>query len=146
MTVSTGWAIARVWAERVPFDYATLADLAGMPERAARARAHKEGWRVRDVADAASGLARLRARLWSKVDAAANVDDDATVDKAALEAIQVLMRAIDRLEQSQPAEDPVSGEGEMEIAALLRRIDERINELARDMAGREHAENQKHGA
>ncbi|MCB1382668.1 MAG: hypothetical protein KDJ73_07015 [Notoacmeibacter sp.] len=135
MTAGNGWAVARAWAERLPFDYATLADIAGVTEMTVRSMARRQGWRVRGAGDARETLLRMRERLWARVDLLTATEPQEPFDKAGIEAVQVLMRALDRIEQLLPeGTEPENATQAGELAAVLRRIDERIMELARELA------------
>ncbi|MCB1420183.1 MAG: hypothetical protein KDJ74_14745 [Notoacmeibacter sp.] len=135
MTAGNGWAVARAWAERMPFDFATLADIAGVTEITARNMAKRQGWRVRAPGDARETLARMRERLWERIDNLTATGPMEPFDKTGIEAVQVLMRAIDRIEQTLPeGAQADGGNGADELASVLRRIDERIQELAGEMS------------
>lgn len=135
------WALLRAWAERLPFDFADAARLAQCSEVGLRNRAKREGWVVRSGHRGrrpASELERLRGRLWSRIDNATDRPAGEPLDKMEIDAVQILLKALDRLEKVVDAEGSQGagelGAGESGIAEMLAAINGRVVSLARQMS------------
>ena len=122
-------------------DFALLAAISGRQAETIRHRAARHGWRALD--DNADGLSlaeritRLANRLIGEMEAIEKDGKGRVYDKARIETVAALMRALEK------AGDIVGAEAGMQEqqkktdadkANILRRIDERIVELARFFA------------
>ncbi|RLQ87529.1 hypothetical protein D8780_04215 [Notoacmeibacter ruber] len=134
----------RAWAEHIPFDYAAAAEMSGLKEHSIRGKASKQGWIIRQGHRGRAGeaeLARLRDRLWARLDAATDRAIGEPLPKADIDAIHVLLRAVDKLETAcERADTGVRPEETEKLTAVLARINDRIVELAGEMAERQTGE------
>lgn len=132
MTVAGAWAIARAWAEGVPFDYGLAAGLANVEESHVRDLARKKGWVV--ARPARGGKARLntfRDCLWQRAERIFAVPADEAIDKTELDQFQLLMKIMERLEPGEGGEAAAASESRSNaLAAALDHIDQRIQALA----------------
>ncbi len=138
MTVAGAWAIARAWAEGVPFDYGLAAGLAGVEESHVRDLARRKGWVV--AQPGRGGKARLTAFrdcLWRRAERIFAVPADQAIDKTELDQFQLLMKIMERLEPEDAGEAAAASDSRRNaIAAALDLIDRRIGALAAAHAAR----------
>lgn len=136
MTVAGAWAIARAWAEGVPFDYGLAAGLAGVEESHVRELARRKGWVLaRPGRGDKARLAAFRDCLWQRAERIFAVPAGEPVDKTELDQFQLLMKIVERLEPGEGSETAaVSGNRRAAMAAALDLIDRRIATLAEGLA------------
>ncbi|MCP1198140.1 hypothetical protein NIM86_01785 [Notoacmeibacter sp. MSK16QG-6] len=131
------WSILRAWAEHLPFDFAAASQMSGLGELSIRQKAKKQGWIIRRGHRGRAGeaeLSRLRDRLWARLDVATDRPVGTPLPKADIDAIHVLLRAVDKLEAACERQgDARAGEPE-QLGSVLERINGRILELAGEMA------------
>ncbi len=138
MSAIAQWSIMRAWAEHLPFDYLAAAEMSGLLETTVRSKAAEQGWIIRRGHRGRAAeleLARLRDRLWARLEAATNRPVGVPLPKVDIDAIHVLLRAVDKLEAA--CQRPAAAESDEPeaLAVVLDRINRRIVELATEIAG-----------
>ena len=131
------WAAARALAEGMPVSLAVLADIAGLAETTVAKRASREGWASAQGLDYASRIEGLAGRLIAEMEAIERSADGAGYDKGRIDAVAALTRALEKLgefTQSGHHRREAARSTDADIADALRRLDERIVELAREYA------------
>lgn len=137
MLASGYWSILRAWAEHLPFDFAAASQMSELSESSIRQKAKKQGWIIRQGHRGRAGeaeLARLRDRLWARLDAATDRPVGTALPKADIDAIHVLLRAVDKLEAACERLGEATQEEPEKLGSVLERINGRILELAGEMA------------
>lgn len=132
------WAALRAHHEGAAASLELLADAAGRSAAALHKRAAQEGW---VDAEEAMQLSRQELRLRvlldhsiTKAEATSDaVDGSATADKARMDAIAAVMRTLEKIGEiarSDTSAKENQTRRDADMANVLRRIDERIVELA----------------
>ncbi len=137
MLASAHWSILRAWAEHLPFDFEAAARMSELEEMTIRQKAAKQGWIIRRGHRGRAGeaeLARLRDRLWARLDAATDRPVGTPLPKADIDAIHVLLRAVDKLEAACERLGETSHDETEQLGPVLERINSRILQLAGEMA------------
>lgn len=132
------WAALRALHEGAAASLELLAQATGRSLSLMRKRAGKEGWRDAGAAMRLCGQERrLRALLDQQIGkaeaAGADETGSASADKARMDAISAVMRTLEKIGEitrgDSGAKENQTGKDE-DMADILRRIDERIVELA----------------
>lgn len=138
MTAMARWSLIRAWAEHLPFDYESAARISGLQVSNIRQKAEQQGWVIRNGHRGRAGreeLNRLRDRLWARLDATTDRATDEPLPKVEIDSIQILLRAVEKLETACDQPGLERGEPEAErLAAVLTRVNVRILEMARSFA------------
>jgi cell division protein ZapA (FtsZ GTPase activity inhibitor) len=138
---AAAWASMRAVFEGAAPDFAQLAAISGRRPDTIRRRAAAQGWRAFD--DRTDGLTqaerivRLANRLIGEMEAIHKDGKGGVYDKARIETVAALMRALDKAGEIVGAEAGMQEQQkktDADKADILRRIDERIVELARFFA------------
>lgn len=132
------WAALRALHEGAAASLDLLADASGRSPAALRKRAAAEGWRDADAAMRLCGQERrLRALLDQQIGKAeaAGMEEQgsATADKARMDAISAVMRTLEKIGEITRGDGGAKENQtrrDEDMAGILRRIDERIAELA----------------
>lgn len=132
------WAALRALHEGAAASLDLLAQASGRSPTAMHKRAASEGWRDAEAAMQLSGQEkRLKALLDQQIGKAeaAGVDEtgSASADKARMDAIAAVMRTLEKIGEitrSDSGAKENQTRRDEDMAAILRRIDERIVELA----------------
>lgn len=139
---AAAWASMRALFEGAAPDFVQLAAISGRRPQTIRRRAAREGWRALD--DQADGrsqserIIRLANRLIGEIEAIEKDGKGGVYDKARIETVAALMRALEKAGEIVGAEAGMQEQQkktDADKADILRRIDERIVELARFFAG-----------
>lgn len=138
------WAALRALHEGAAASLELLAEASGRSLSLMRKRAGKEGWRDGEAAMRLSGQERrLRALLDRQIGKAEAADADdtgsASADKARMDAISAVMRTLEKIGEitrSDSGAKENQTRKDEDMADILRRIDERIVELATGFARR----------
>lgn len=134
-------ALARAMSEDARASFDELGMMLGLKAETLRRRARREGWAEPDAA-AAGELNRMRLQrqlgYWinrmETLSASAD-SEDAKLDKAEIDAIASAIRAIEKMEELRQANMPDKKKNnDAEKAAVLRKVNQRIVELAHDYA------------
>lgn len=138
----------RALAEGATATIDLIADATGRSARLLRIEAEREGWQIGE-----NPLARFEARLNSlagvalgKMEAVVrSAEDGDNIDKAAIDALGALMRAIEKLgEIMRPLAAAKENKNDEDLAEILDRINKRIIELARQLARKMVEEGDRH--
>ena len=136
------WAAVRALYEGAAASLELLADATGRSAASMRNRAEKEGWRD---GNGAARLSRQERRLHALLDqqigkaeaAGAHEEGTASADKARMDAISAVMRTLEKIGEitrSDSGAKENQTRKDEDIADILKRIDERIVELAMGIA------------
>jgi len=134
------WAAARALAEGMPVSLPALASVAGLAAATVARRARGERWasaadgKGPDYAGRIEGLA---GRLIAEMEAIERDAEGGGYDKGRIDAVVALTRALEKLgefTQSGHHRREAAQTTDADIADALRRMDERIVELARQYA------------
>lgn len=134
------WPALRILFETTSAPLATIADACGKTVAAVERRAAGEGWSrfVAPKADDDERLAKLTNKLITEVEALGlgKTRRKDGLDKARIEAISALTRTLEKIGDITRGRDRAKEnlERDEDTAKALRRIDERIIELARTYA------------
>jgi hypothetical protein len=136
------WAALRALHEGAAASLDLLANAAGRSAASLSRRAEKEAWRDAETAvQLSSQELRLRILLDQQITKAeaANADDEgsASADKARMDAISAVMRTLEKIGEitrSDTSAKENQTRRDANMAEILRRIDERIVELAIEYA------------
>lgn len=135
------WAAMRALHEGALPNTELLAAISGRRARTIERRATREGWRA--AGEGADGLtltqriARLVTLLVGEMETIEKDGKGGAYDKARIETVAALMRALDKAGEligAEPGKQEQQKKTDAEKADILRRIDERIVELARFFA------------
>jgi cell division protein ZapA (FtsZ GTPase activity inhibitor) len=138
---AAAWAAMRAIFEGAAPDFAQLAAISGRQADTIRHRAARQGWRA--LGDSADGLSRaerivrLANRLIGEMEKIQEDGKGGVYDKARIETVAALMRALEKAGEIVGAEAGMQEQQkktDADKADILRRIDERIVELARFFA------------
>jgi hypothetical protein len=133
------WAALRRLHEGARPGAGLLALCSGKAESTIRRRAEKEGWKEPADRDAAGlkALRRFRDRLYLEMERLSGSEGD--FGKAEYDAINAMTRLIDKINDLTRTEEGANEREEHDdafLAAAIEKIDRRIIELARELAGR----------
>lgn len=133
------WAALRRLYEGGRVTVGLLAQCSGRAESTMRRKMDKEGWKEPADRDAAGlrALRRFRDRLYLEMERLSGSDED--FGKAEYDAINAMTRLIDKINDLTRTEEGASEQDETDdafLAAAIEKIDRRIVELARELAGR----------
>ncbi|MBO6719142.1 MAG: hypothetical protein JJ913_14390 [Rhizobiaceae bacterium] len=138
---AAAWASMRALFEGAAPDIAQLAAISGRQVDTIRRRAAREGWRA--LADNTDGISqaervvRLANQMIDEMEAIQKDGKGGVYDKARIETVAALMRAVEKAGEIVGAEAGMQEQQkktDADKADILRRIDERIVELARFFA------------
>lgn len=143
---NTVWAALRALYEGEQVSFALLAEASRLTEIRVACRARREGWTDGGlVAVGRKQSARLQnqiERLEAQIEGVIGSGDEPAVgiDKAKLDVLALLLRAIEKLKDMMPSE-PVQKEAKVKerdasVRKTLTRIDNRILELAQHFAAK----------
>jgi hypothetical protein len=137
------WAAARALFEEFGAGTALLAALGGLEEPTIARRAQREGWRQADRPDEdpAAALRRAIAAAVHELEAvsASSGQGMPNLDRGRIETVLAMLKTVEKLGEMtgvDPRPEETQTRSDADIAAALRRIDERIVELALAAAGR----------
>ncbi|KQZ12950.1 hypothetical protein ASD44_01855 [Mesorhizobium sp. Root554] len=140
--VETQWVAIRALFEGAALTPENLSEASGYKLATVRRVARQQGWRSGFAARLASGElpdqeARLRLLLDGAISRAEAAEREGRSDKTLIDAISAIMRTLEKIGEitrgeSSAKENQIKRDADM--ADALRRIDERIVELARDYA------------
>lgn len=136
------WAALRVLAEENGAGHALLAAASGLRETTIARRARRQGWgSARGEDGAAAPLQRAINAAVRELEVISTDSGPGTpsLDRGRIETVLAMLKTVEKLGQMtgvdpRPAE--AQARSDADIAAALRRIDERIVELALEAAGR----------
>ena len=134
------WTAARALAEGMPVTLPILASVAGLAVATVAKHARREGWVLAAGGQGLSYAGRiegLAGRLIAEMEAIERDAEGAGYDKGRIDAVAALTRALEKLgefTQSGHHRREAAQSTDAEIADALRRMDERIVELAREYA------------
>jgi len=131
----------RALYEGAQADFGRLAQVSGKAETTIRKRADAEGWSspTDDTGplDHGARVAALAEKLMDEMEAIEREGHATGYDKARIDAVTALTRALEKLgefTQSGHNRKEAAIKNDAELAAILKRIDERIVELATEYA------------
>ena len=134
------WAV-RALAERARPTLDLLADASGLSLTQLRRTAEREGWALdrAPLDDVAERLRVIAAGLLARAEAIAGAlsEEGGKIDKAEIDALLVLIRSLEKIGEimrPQEADKEKQIKQDEDLAAVLRHIDDRIVELARELA------------
>ncbi len=138
-STAAAWSAMRALFEGAEPDIAKLAAISGRVPATIARRAKLEGWRGVDAGglSRAERIARLANRLIGEMEAIEKEGKGGVYDKARIETVAALTRALDKAGEIAGAEAGMQEQQQKtdaDKADILRRIDERIVELARFFA------------
>ncbi len=141
--VSVGkWAALRALVEESGAGYGLLASAVGLKETSIATRARREGWKpARSGEGAAAPLRRAIDAAVAELEAvsATSGSDTPSLDRSRIETVLAMLKTVEKLGEMtgvDPRPQDPQTRSDADIAAALRRIDERIVELALEAAGR----------
>jgi uncharacterized protein YjcR len=134
------WTAARAIYQNEQPSLEQIAALSGWSPQTIRARAAREGWLRSDAPqrkDRNARVAKVVDRLLGEIEALGIGTGEGAIglDKARIEAISALMRTLEKIGELTRSEESVDvkesqTKRDADIAGFLKRIDERIVELA----------------
>ncbi len=140
---SDRWAAARALYEQLGADTAHLAALAGVTQSTVVRRALREEWRraVGAGKDTAAALRRAVEAAVHELEAvsASGAPGTTNLDRSRIETVLAMLKTVEKLGEMtgvDPRPEDRQTRSDADIAAALRRIDERIVELAQEAAER----------
>lgn len=138
---AAAWAAMRAVFEGAAPDFVQLAAISGRRLDTIMRRAERQGWRTlddnTDGLSRAERIARLANRLIGEMEAIEKDGQGGVYDKARIETVAALTRALEKAGEITGVEAGMQEQQkktDVDKAAILRRIDERIVELARFFA------------
>lgn len=138
---AAAWNAMRAVFEGAAPDFVQLAAISGRQPETIRNKAARQGWRALDVQvdglTQAERIVRLANRLIGEMEKIQEDGKGGVYDKARIETVAALMRALDKAGEIVGAEAGMQekqNKTDADKADILRRIDERIVELARFFA------------
>ncbi len=138
---AAAWNAMRAVFEGAAPTFAELAAISGRQPETIRNKAERQGWRALDIqADGltqAERIVRLANRLIGEMEKIQEDGKGGVYDKARIETVAALMRALEKAGEIVGAEAGMQekqNKTDADKADILRRIDERIVELARFFA------------
>lgn len=134
------WTALRVLVEETGAEYGLLASVSGLRESTIANRAKRQGWASARPHDG-SALRRAINAAVRELEAISQASGTGTpsLDRGRIETVLAMLKTVEKLGEMtgvDPRPTQPQTRSDADIAAALRRIDERIVELAVEAAGR----------
>ena len=136
------WAALRALVEETGAGYGLLASVSGLRESTIASRAKRQGWTSARLQDgAAAPLRRAINAAVRELESISQASGTGTpsLDRGRIETVLAMLKTVEKLGEMtgvDPRSTEAQARSDADIAAALRRIDERIVELALEAAGR----------
>jgi hypothetical protein len=141
IAASDKWVAVRAVFETFGVDAAMLAAATGVKESTLARRMRRDGWRQAGApgGDAAAALRKAVTAAVHELEAVSSASVQGSLDRGRIETVLAMLKTVEKLGEMtgvDPRPEDPQTRSDADIAAALRRIDERIVELALEAARR----------